>query len=343
MTSLKIEDSDIADFSGRTCIITGKHALTAIAIAHVGLVVNITTGGASGIGLATAQILAAHGSFVHVLDRVGAHEDDVDHVHMDHIIFHRCNVASWTELRAAFNRIGPVHVAIANAGVSQTKDHFVDELDAEGLVREPEYAELDVNLTAVLHFVKLSLSSFRQHGIIGGSIVLTSSATGLFPEQSIPVYSACKAGLLGLVRALRASLPHTHAATINAVAPAATFTGLLSEHFAAPLRAAGMPVSTAHHVGLAVAWSADARQQGHVEAYGKDEPDVLDRPGRWNGRVILTMGDTYTEVEEALVILRPAWAGRSQCAMTARQQALTDFRPAQPPPELSLLTDQNPS
>ena len=157
--------------------------------------------------------------------------------------------------------------------------------------------------------------------------MLTASATGLFPEQSLPVYSACKAGVIGLVRALRASLPYTHKTTINAVAPAATITRLLPKHFAAPIIGAGLPVSSAHHVGLAIAYSAAATQQWQVERYGKDSSEVSNAPGRWNGRVILTLGDTWTEIEEPLATLRPEWAGRYQSEMTARQQELTDFRP----------------
>ncbi len=113
--------------------------------------------------------------------------------------------------------------------------------------------------------------------------------------------------------------------TINAVAPAATITKLLPQDLAAPIIAAGLPISSAHFVGLALAYSAVARQSRKVESYGKDE-DALAQEGRWNGRVILTLGDTYTELEEGIADLRPRWFGEKNAELTRLQQVATDFR-----------------
>ena len=90
-------------------------------------------------------------------------------------------------------------------------------------------------------------------------------------------------------------------------------------------------------VGLAIAYSATARQSCRVEDYGRD----ADRPqdssrgddesaageGRWNGRVILTLGEEYTELEEGLARLKPVWFGEENTRLTALQQRATDFRP----------------
>lgn len=177
-----------------------------------------------------------------------------------------------------------------------------------------------------MNFVKLALSAFKKQGP-GGSLVITSSATGFSPEQSLPVYSATKCGLLGLVRALRSIVPHTHGATINTVAPAATISRLLPSNLAAPIVAAGAPVSSAEHVGLALAYSAVATQEHQVESYGQDTPEAVHAKGRWNGRAILTLGDTWTEIEEPLAMLREQWLGAYQTKQTAWQQCLTDLRP----------------
>ena len=112
--------------------------------------------------------------------------------------------------------------------------------------------------------------------------------------------------------------------TINAVAPAATVTKLLPQDLATPLIAAGLPVSSARFVGMAVVYSAVANQNRQVEAYGRDER--IDVPGRWNGRVILTLGDEYTEVEEPIASLRPQWFGRQNTDLTREQQIATDTR-----------------
>ena len=88
-----------------------------------------------------------------------------------------------------------------------------------------------------------------------------------------------------------------------------------------------MPVSSAHHVGLAIAYSATATQDCQVEKYGKDTDEKVKARSRWNGRVILTLGDTWIEVEERLSGLRRQWMGDFQTEMTAFQQVLTDSRP----------------
>ncbi|KAI5203351.1 hypothetical protein E4T39_04198 [Aureobasidium subglaciale] len=303
MTSLQLTDSDIPDLSGKVAIITG---------------------GASGIGLATARILARHHATCHILDISGPHADDGPNP--ENITFRTCNVVSWLELRTAFMSVGHVDIVVANAGVSQNVNHFADTFDSEGLLEEPVYPVIDVNLKAVLNTVKLGLSAFHRQGS-GGSIVITSSATGLSPEQSLPVYSAVKCGVIGLVRALRSTIPYTHGATINTVAPAATITRLLPANLAAPIIQAGAPVSSAEHVGLAVAFSAVGYQDTQVEGYGRDTSEMISSRGRWNGRTILTLGDTWTEVEQPLATLRPQWFGDYTTKMTAFQQSLTDMRP----------------
>ena len=111
--------------------------------------------------------------------------------------FHRCNVASWEELRALFDSVGPVDYAFANAGVSEETNYFADTFDDQGNLLEPTYQVLDVNLRGVLNFVKLAWSTMRKHKI-EGSIVITTSATAYAPEQSLPVYAAGKAAVQSL-------------------------------------------------------------------------------------------------------------------------------------------------
>ncbi|MCJ1258245.1 hypothetical protein MMC24_006076 [Lignoscripta atroalba] len=318
MTSLQITDDDIPSLGGKVAIVTGA---------------------SSGIGLAAAEILASKGAKVYMLD-LNAPEENVP-AGAEYI---RCNVTSWADLRAIFGRIGHLDIAIANAGISEETDYFMDTFDNANDLIEPKYAVLDVNYRAVLNFVKLSISHFRRQGK-GGSIVITSSATAYSPEQSLPVYSATKLAvsaaaqsilstegeaeadsdvkLIGLVRSLRPILTVDNI-TINAVAPAATITKLLPKDLARPIMDAGLPVSSAHHVGLAIVYSVVAEQAELVEPYGKDS-DVPTR-GRWNGRTILTIGDSYTELEGPIAKLRPQWFGEKNTTLTRMQQKVTDIR-----------------
>ncbi|KAH7322517.1 short chain dehydrogenase reductase [Stachybotrys elegans] len=301
MTSLNIVPEDFPRLDGKVAIITG---------------------GSSGIGLASAKILASLGARVHVLDLNSPIEEVSSGINYMH-----CNVADWPSLSAAFSQIGHVDIAIANAGVSEETDYFADTFSStDGLLEEPTWRVVDVNFRAVLNFTKLSLSSFKRQGP-GGSLVIVSSATAYSPEISLPVYSASKLGLVGLMRALRPRMEPFYGATINIVAPAATITSLLPANLAKPIMDAGAPVSSAHHVGLAVVHSAVAQQENQVEGYGRDTPEAVKSPGRWNGRCILTLGDHWTEIEEPLSRLRGDWFGAFNKEKTAFQQILTDIRP----------------
>ncbi|KAI9837890.1 MAG: hypothetical protein M1837_002680 [Sclerophora amabilis] len=299
MASLDITDSDIPDCTGKTVVITG---------------------GCSGIGLSAGIIFASHGAKVFLLD-VNAPQNNLP-ANAEYIA---CNVTRWADLIAAFEHFRTVDIAIANAGVSEEVDFFQDTIDSAGNLVEPGYRVVDVNLRGTLNFIKFALSNMRQHHA-QGSIVITSSATAYSPEQSLPVYSGSKFALIGVMRALRSRLPR-EGITINAVAPAATITSLLPPELAAPIMAAGLPVSTSEFVGLAVAYSAVATESRQVELYGKDSESKDRRtPRRWNGRTILTLGDKYTELEEPTASLKPQWLGSENTRQTRLQQAATDFR-----------------
>ncbi|KAK3684171.1 short chain dehydrogenase reductase [Podospora appendiculata] len=277
MASLLINETVIPDLNGKVALITG---------------------GSSGIGLAAAKFLLQKGAKVHILD-LNSPSDAALLKEEENITFHQCSVTSWADLSRVFEAVGRIDFCFANAGITEGHDFFADEYDDAGQLREPRFGMLDVNLQGVLRVVKLAWSSMRKHHV-QGSVVITSSATAYAPEHSLPVYAAGKLALVGLVRALRPTM-RADDITINAVAPGATVTSLLPAELAAPLVALGLPLSDAHTVGLALVYSATATQQRRVEPYGKEEDRSIwrEEPERWNGRVIFTLGDTYTELEGA--------------------------------------------
>jgi NAD(P)-dependent dehydrogenase (short-subunit alcohol dehydrogenase family) len=265
------------------------------------------------------MILKSRNASVHIVDIVPPSDPVPSGMH-----FYKCNTTSWTDLLRLVDSIPRLDMVFANAGVSEEKNYFADTFDADGKLEDPGFSVLDVNLRGVLNVVKLGWSKMRRDGV-HGSIVLTTSATAYAPEQSLPVYSAGKLALVGLVRALRSTIVRDHI-TINAVAPAATITKLLPAELAAPIMAAGLPVSSAHFVGLALVHSATATQSQKVESYGKDQDGENDGDGRWNGRIILTLGERYTELEEGIAGSRKEWFGVENTVQTRLQQIATDFR-----------------
>ncbi|KAI0390648.1 hypothetical protein F5Y17DRAFT_49232 [Xylariaceae sp. FL0594] len=318
MATLSISDDDIPDLAGKVALITGA---------------------GSGIGLAAARLMARRGARVYILDLRPPHAETIpkpvagEPVLPDGATFIACDVTRWAELRAGFEQCiaecQRIDIAIANAGISEEHDYFQDRLGDEGELLEPPHGVIDVNFRSVVNFVKLAVFHFRNqkragHLRDGGSIVITSSATAYAPEHNLPVYSASKCAIVGLMRGLRSQLSVDNI-TINCVAPAATITSLLPPNLAAPIIEAALPVSTAEFVGRALVYSATAQQPWRVENYGKDSP-ANDGPGRWNGRTILTIGDEYIEVEKLYAYLRPLWLGWKTMELTKRQQAATDFR-----------------
>ncbi|KAI8189844.1 Aristolochene synthase [Colletotrichum sp. SAR 10_75] len=168
MATLSIKEEDIPLQSGRKALITG---------------------GASGIGLATAKVLAAKGADVVILD-ISEPEETMPST----IRFRKCDIRQWSDLRDAFADVGVIHIAVANAGQSEDGTYLTDSFDAQGNLLEPNYDVIDVNLRGTLNFVKLALHNMRSNQT-KGSIVLTSSATAYLAEQSLPVYSGTKAAI----------------------------------------------------------------------------------------------------------------------------------------------------
>ena len=85
---------------------------------------------------------------------------------------------------------------------------------------------------------------------------------------------------------------------------------LVARRFLDKIEAAGLPISSADSVGLALVYSATARQPRRVQAYGREKDIDNEQEGRWNGRVIMTLGDRLVELEEPIAQLRGEWMGQ---------------------------------
>jgi NAD(P)-dependent dehydrogenase (short-subunit alcohol dehydrogenase family) len=167
--------------------------------------VAVISGGASprGIGFATARLFAQHGAKVAILDldetgaKRAAGELGEGHLGLG------CNVAEasscQTAVRQVLERFRAVDVLINNAGITQpVKVMDITEADWHRIV--------DVNMTGVLYLSQAFIPHMRERK--QGSIACMSSVSaqrggGIFGG---PHYSAAKAGVLGLAKAMAREL-----------------------------------------------------------------------------------------------------------------------------------------
>lgn len=177
----------------------------------------VVTGAASprGLGKATAQLFADHGAVVAILDldenaaRAAAADIGPDHVGL------ACDVTDKAACEAAIADLkakwGRIDILVNNAGITQP----LKSLE----IQPANYdAVLDVNLRGTLYMSQAVMPLMQAQK--GGSIVNLSSVSaqrggGIFGG---PHYSAAKAGILGLTKAMAREFAPDNV-RINAICP----------------------------------------------------------------------------------------------------------------------------
>ncbi len=163
--------------------------------------VAIITGAASprGIGLATARMFARHGARVAILDLdERAAQDAAASIGADHRGY-GCNVTNKPDCESAAQAVlrdfGSIDVLINNAGITQPVKTL--EIDSASWDRI-----LDVNLRGVLYMSQAVIPQMKRQG--KGSIACMSSVSAQRGGGILggPHYSAAKAGVLGLAKAM---------------------------------------------------------------------------------------------------------------------------------------------
>ncbi len=185
----------------------------------------IVTGGASGIGRATALRLAREGAAVVVGDlHPNASDKAFETLGIEQLACDVRREPDVVRLVAAAAARAPLRVVVNNAGIGLVKQ--IPE------VEEAEWdAVLDTNLKAAFLTAKHAIPHLQQGG--GGSIVNVASNAGLLPRAHDPVYSISKAALVALTRSL--ALCHApQRIRVNAVCPGPVGeTGMMNADLAA--------------------------------------------------------------------------------------------------------------
>jgi NAD(P)-dependent dehydrogenase (short-subunit alcohol dehydrogenase family) len=209
----------------------------------------IVTGGAGGIGRATAARMVEEGARVAIVD-VDADATAATSAELDLPGF----VADVSDPEActraiteAAAELGGLTVLFNNAGVG----------NAMPLHRYPdeEWARLvGVNLTGTFHGIRAAVPLMRKHG---GSIVNHASVSGVRPTRYEGPYSAAKAGVISLT--MEAALEYAPAIRVNCVSPGVVETNLTATvlddettraavEAATPLGRVGSPLDVANVV-----------------------------------------------------------------------------------------------
>jgi 2-keto-3-deoxy-L-fuconate dehydrogenase len=168
--------------------------------------VAVVTGGASGIGAATARLLHGRSARVAVLDR---NTDGAP----DGVLALRCDVTDSPAIDAAVaevvEQLGGLDVLVNNAGIGAVGD--VGQND------DAEWARvLDVNVTGIARVTRAALPHLRRSS--RAAVVNTCSAVAFVGVRQRALYSASKGAVLALTLAMAAD----HAPEgirVNAVAP----------------------------------------------------------------------------------------------------------------------------
>lgn len=182
----------------------------------------VVTGGASGIGYATSQLLGVNGAKVIILDR--ALPEGMRASESIAVQFRQTDIVKESEIEAALREILGEHHRIdglvANAGV-HASGSILDTTSAEFS------AVMDVNLTGTFNSVRHFVQAMTAHTSLPfwgkGNIVVTGSDQSLIGKPRSTAYGMSKTALAGMVRSAAPTLL-SEDIRINLVCPGTTDT-----------------------------------------------------------------------------------------------------------------------
>jgi len=182
----------------------------------------LISGGDRGIGAAAARAFWQAGYRVAVLYHTHAEAAAALEKELPGLLAVQCDVASRASCEVAFHTVeqavGHVDVLVSNAGIAQQK-LFTD------ITPEEWQHMLDVNLSGAFHLCQLALPGMIRRK--AGRILTVSSMWGQTGGSCEVHYSAAKAGLIGLTKAL-AKEEGPSGITVNCVAPGVIDTDMMA-------------------------------------------------------------------------------------------------------------------
>ena len=186
--------------------------------------VAVVTGGASGIGRATAELLAARGANVAVLDvDEFAGREMVSQIEggESRFLFLRANVAQAEEVEQAVSKVVDrwkrLDILVASAGIQR----YGTALTATDSIGDEV---MGINLNGAWYAARACIRCMQR---TGGSIVNVASAQSLASQNNVCAYAVSKHGLIGLTRSMAIDFAPDRI-RVNAVCPGTVDTPMLS-------------------------------------------------------------------------------------------------------------------
>jgi meso-butanediol dehydrogenase/(S,S)-butanediol dehydrogenase/diacetyl reductase len=183
----------------------------------------LVTGAASGIGLATARRFLDEGARVVMLDIDEAKlKKEASDLPQDRVLVQAGDTAvkqtAVTAVKAAVERFGRLDILINNAGVAVEGDIMQTS--------DEDFAHvLAVNVAGYFHMAKAAMPELVK---VRGSIVMTSSVSGLGGDWNTFAYNTSKGAVSNMVRAMALDAGKD-GVRVNAVNPSFTKTGMTED------------------------------------------------------------------------------------------------------------------
>jgi NAD(P)-dependent dehydrogenase (short-subunit alcohol dehydrogenase family) len=185
--------------------------------------VAVVTGGASGIGQAAAEILAARGASVALLDLAQeAGEETAEGIRKrdGKAIFFSVDVSQQRQVQVAVDEarasLGPVDILVVSAGIQRYGNALTTS--------EEQWNEvMGVNLNGTWYAARACLTDMVGRG---GSIVNVASVQSLASQSNVLAYTASKHAVLGLTRSMAMDFA-SEKVRVNAVCPGTVDTPML--------------------------------------------------------------------------------------------------------------------
>jgi NAD(P)-dependent dehydrogenase (short-subunit alcohol dehydrogenase family) len=174
--------------------------------------VALVTGGGSGIGEATAKLLAKEGAKVAVLDhKMQNAKEAADKINQNggEALPLEADISQPELIEKAVRQIvdkwGGLHIVFANAGINGVWAPI------EELKPEEWETTISTNLSGTFYTIKYAVPYLKKSG---GSVIVTSSVNGtrIFSNTGATAYSCTKAGQVAMAKCWRWNLPNRRCA-----------------------------------------------------------------------------------------------------------------------------------